>query len=154
MVGGRFTEVSMKKWIVSSMCGLALVALPPATTAGDLGMTSEFLCAPSWAVSCSADHVCETGEATEWNIPAFVVADLTRKTLSTPGVVSDGRTTPIESVRSEDGLVFIQGHELGRAFSLVVSESTGKLSGSITTENLTIAVFGKCTRLPTEGVTP
>jgi len=143
----------MKKWIVIGVFLMVITMMPMWAAANDLGEASQFLCSSSWAISCAANHVCETGLATEWNIPEFVVADLKAKTLSTPPASGESRTTPIESVHSEDGLIFIQGHEMGRAFSMVVSGSTGNVSGSITTENLTIAVFGECTPLPITGVT-
>jgi len=142
----------MKKWIVTGAFLMVIMMLPLWAAANDLSEASEFLCSPSWAISCAANHVCETGLPMEWNIPEFVIADLTKKTLSTPGDSGQNRTTSIETAQSEDGLIIIQGHELGRAFSLVVSESTGSLSGSITSENLTIAVFGACIPLPMEGV--
>ena len=138
----------MKKWLVTGACVLTIMYLPARATAEGLGEASAFLCSSTWAISCAADKVCETGLPTEWNIPQFVVADLEAKTLSTPETSSERRTTPIDLVRSEDGLIFIQGTELGRAFSMVVTEATGELSASITTKDLTIAVFGACTPLP------
>jgi hypothetical protein len=143
----------MKKWFVAGACVLAIMNLPMWATAEGLGEASEFVCSSTWAISCAADKVCETGVPTEWNIPQFVVANLKAKTLSTPETSSERRTTPIDLVRIEDGLIFIQGTELGRAFSMVISASTGSVSGSITMENLTISVFGACTPLPIEEVT-
>jgi hypothetical protein len=142
----------MKKWIMSASGLLAIIAVAQVSPAGDLGEATEILCSPSWAISCADNHVCETGLPAEWNIPELVVADLAKKTLGAPGADGESRITPIETAHAENGLIFIQGHELGRAFSFVVSESTGKLSGSITTENLTIAVFGVCSTLPIQGV--
>ena len=142
----------MKKWMMSASSLLAIIALAQMAPAGDLGEATEILCSPSWVISCAENHVCETGLPTEWNIPEHVIADLEKKTLSSPGAGGETRKTAIESAHPENGLIIIQGHELGRAFSLVVSESTGSLSGSITTENLTIAIFGGCTPLPIEGV--
>ena len=138
----------MKTWIVIGAMLLAILNFSPQAIADDLGEASRFLCSSAWAIACSADQVCETGLPTEWNIPQFVVADLKAKTLSTTPASGERRTTPIGSVRTEDGLIYIQGTELGRAFSIVVSGASGKLSASITTQDMTIAVFGACTPLP------
>jgi hypothetical protein len=46
-------------------------------------------------------------------------------------------------------VIFIQGIELGRAFSVVVSEDTGRLSAVIAGQDLTISIFGACTPLRT-----
>ena len=142
----------MKTLKMATMLGLMIVIPALSATAEDLGGATEFLCSSSWAISCAADQVCETGLPSEWNIPQFVIADLDGKTLSATKASGESRTTPIELVRSDGGLIFILGHELDRAFSIVVSQSTGRMSGSITMENLTVTVFGACTPLPIQEV--
>ena len=57
--------------------------------------------------------------------------------------------TPAEVLRRENGVIVIQGMELGRAFSIVVSENLGSMSASIAAEDLTVSVFGACTPLQT-----
>ena len=142
----------MKVWKLMVATALTIAAPALFATAEDLGGTTEFLCSTSWTISCAADKICETGLPTEWNIPQFVIANLDRKTLSTTKAHGESRTTPIDLVRSENGLIFILGHELDRTFSVVVSESSGSMSGSITMESSTISVFGACTPLPIEEV--
>jgi hypothetical protein len=69
--------------------------------------------------------------------------------LSTTEASGENRTTPAEVLRRENGVIVIQGMELGRAFSIVVSEDLGSMSASIAAEDLTVSVFGACTPLQT-----
>ncbi len=68
---------------------LAVMNLSSRATAEDLGEATGFLCSSTWAISCAADRVCETGLPTEWNIPQFVVAESTDSKASDP--LMDGR---------------------------------------------------------------
>jgi hypothetical protein len=115
----------------------------------DLGGASVLLCSSSWATVCTADEICESGPPWGWNIPQFVEVDLEGKTLSTTEASGENRTTPVEVLRREDGVIFIQGRELGRAFSVVVSEDTGRQSAVIAGQDLTISIFGACTPVRT-----
>jgi hypothetical protein len=98
---------------------------------------------------CTGDQECESGPPWAWNIPQFVEVDLETKMLSTTEASGENRTTPAEVLRREDGVIVIQGMELGRAFSIVVSENLGSMSASIAAEDLTVSVFGACTPLQT-----
>ena len=57
------------------------------------------------------------------------------------------RATPIKNLHREDGLIFLQGVEMGRAFSFVIQEETGDLSAAVAREDVTVSVFGACTPL-------
>jgi hypothetical protein len=98
---------------------------------------------------CTGDQECESGPPWAWNIPQFVEVDLETKMLSTTEASGENRTTPAEVLRRENGVIVIQGMELGRAFSIVVSEDLGSMSASIAAEDLTVSVFGACTPLQT-----
>ena len=45
----------------------------------------------------------------------------------------------------QDGVLFIQGIESGRAFSFVVEELTGILTASVARDGVSVSVFGACT---------
>lgn len=81
-------------------------------------------------------------------VPQFVIIDLGAKLLSTTPASGQNRTTPIESLRREKGLVVLQGLENGRAFSFVIAEKTGSASVAIAREDLVLAVSAMCTPVP------
>jgi len=135
----------------TALSGLAVVLLLGSAPAlcDDLSEATFLLCSSSWAMVCTGDQECESGPPWAWNIPQFVEVDLETKMLSTTEASGENRTTPAEVLRREDGMIVIQGMELGRAFSIVVSEDLGSMSASIAAEHLTVSVFGACTPLQT-----
>ena len=46
-----------------------------------------------------------------------------------------------------EGLIVLQGAEAGRAFSFVITESTGDASVAVARNGMTIGVFASCTPL-------
>jgi hypothetical protein len=126
---------------------LALAILSAPAMADDLTGATALVCSSSWANVCTADEVCESGPPWGWNIPQFVEVDLEEKTLSTTEASGENRLSPAEVLVRDDGLIFIQGREYGRAFSIVISEATGRMSASIAAEDVSISVFGACTPL-------
>jgi hypothetical protein len=135
----------------TALSGLAVVLLLGSAPAlcDDLSEATSLLCSSSWAMVCTGDQECESGPPWAWNIPQFVEVNLETKMLSTTEASGENRTTPAEFLRREDGVIVIQGMELGRAFSIVVSEDLGSMSASIAAEDLTVSVFGACTPLQT-----
>ncbi|MGB5160090.1 MAG: hypothetical protein WBP10_00190 [Thermoanaerobaculia bacterium] len=127
---------------------LLLLAASGPAAADDLSEATALLCSSSWAMVCTSVEDCESGPPWEWNIPQFVEVDLESKMLSTTEASGEDRTTPAEVLRREDGLIFIQGMEFGRAFSIVVAEDIGSMSAAIAGEDFTVSVFGACTPLP------
>ena len=125
----------------------ALVVLAPQlAVADDVHGTDKMICASVEATVCSLDG-CESGTPWLWDIPQFVEVDLKAKRLSTTVASGENRATPIKSLERKDGLIFIQGVENGRAFSFVITESTGVLSAAVAREEITVSVFGACTPL-------
>jgi hypothetical protein len=81
------------------------------------------------------------------NIPQFIQVNLKDKTLSTTKASGENRSTPIRNLVREEGKIFLQGVELGRAFSFVIDEKSGMLSVAVAREGITVSVFGACTPL-------
>jgi hypothetical protein len=123
---------------------LAATALP----ADDLTDSESFLCTASQATICSAAGECSSEPPWSLNIPSFVQVDLGSKTLSTTAASGERRSTPIRTVEREEGLIFLQGVEKGRAFSFVIAEEDGMASVAVARDGLSVAVFGVCTPLP------
>jgi hypothetical protein len=132
--------------LFSIALGLSLAAavLP----ADDLTGSESFLCTASQATICSAAGECTSEPPWNLNIPSFIQVDLGRKTLSTTEASGESRSTPIKNVEREDGLIFLQGVEKGRAFSFVIAEEDGMASVAVARDGLSVAVFGACTPMP------
>jgi hypothetical protein len=78
-------------------------------------------------------------------MPQFVVVDLPGKRLATTASSGENRSTPLQTIRRAAGLVIVQGHEAGRAFSLLIDELTGRASFASAADSRTVTVFAACT---------
>jgi len=136
-----------KALTVCSLIVVPLLAASSAALADDLTGASRFLCSTISVGRCDADG-CEADTPEGANIPQFVTIDLGAKLVSTTPASGENRSTPLESVRREGGLIVLQGLQNGRAFSFVIGEKSGRASVAIAREELVLAVSAACTPLP------
>jgi len=106
---------------------LAVALLMASTTlmADDLAGADKILCTAVQATRCPAEEECRTGAPWNWNIPQFIEVDLKKQQLATTVASGENRATPIKNLEREEGLLYLQGVEGGRAFSFVIDEATG-----------------------------
>jgi hypothetical protein len=131
-------------FLITLGIGLVATALP----ADDLTGSESFLCTASHVTVCSAADECTSEPPWTLNIPSFIQVDLGSKTLSTTEASGERRSTPIKNVEREDGLIFLQGVEKGRAFSFVIAEEDSMVSVAVARDGLSVAVVGACTPMP------
>lgn len=139
--------MSKKLFAAIGLSALLLVAAAPAAVADDLTGSNRFLCSVVTISRCYIDG-CMDDTPDGALVPQFVIIDLGAKLLATTPASGQNRTTPIESLRREKGLIVLQGLENGRAFSFVIAEKTGSASVAIAREDLVLAVSAMCTPMP------
>lgn len=120
----------------------------PAVWADDLTGASRLLCASIQATACVEGGDCSIDLPWNLNIPEFIDIDLDAKRLSTTAASGENRATPITHLTRENGLIVLQGFEMGRAFSFVITEETGRVAVAVATEGRAVAIFGACTPQP------
>lgn len=127
--------------------GLALcLSLGPSTVvAAQYDGSVPLLCAVIEVFECEAGAECHRGDADSVNLPPFVKIDVPQKVLSTTEAAAEQRTSPIRHVEHLDGQLTLQGGESRRAWSLIIAEGTGKLTATITDDQLGFVIFGACT---------
>jgi hypothetical protein len=96
-------------------------------------------------LECEAGAECHRGNAESVNLPPFVKIDVSHKVLSTTEAAAEQRTTPIRHVAHLDGQLTLQGGEGRRAWSLIIAEGSGKLTATITDDQVGFVIFGACT---------
>ncbi|MCU0305931.1 MAG: hypothetical protein MUC56_17900 [Thermoanaerobaculales bacterium] len=124
---------------------VVLVLAGQAASADDLRGSNRFLCAAIQATACVEDGECGIDLPWNLNIPGFIEVDLEAKRISTTRASGENRATPIEHVIREEGVIVFHGFEMGRAFSWVISEQTGRATVAVATDGAAVAVFGACT---------
>ena len=103
------------------------------------------LCVPIEIVECEAAGKCVNTTAEGVNLPQFIKVNFKEKTLS--AAQEGGPTTPIKHVEREDGRMIMHGGQNGRGWSVVISEETGKMSATVTEDQVGFVIFGACTPL-------
>ena len=76
---------------------------------------------------------------------SVLMAVIERNELGTTPASGERRITPFKNFQREDGVIFIQGVERGRAFSFVIDEDSGQASIAVARRGITVSVFGTCT---------
>jgi hypothetical protein len=128
--------------------GTALAVIStPAVLADDVSGAERLLCASIEATRCDLDG-CVTSDPVLWNIPQFLEIDLAAKRLQTTAASGQNRVTPIATLVRDNGHIYIQGLEGGRAFSLVIHEASGELNAAVAASGTSTAVFAACTPMP------
>jgi hypothetical protein len=117
------------------------IAVAPAVAA-DFDGSKPLICSSIEAHDCALGITCERAIAEDLNVPQFIRLDFTAKTLS-----ARGRTSKMQSYVRSAGMLIVQGVENSRAFSVTISEASGKLVGAIAADEEGFMIFGACTPL-------
>jgi hypothetical protein len=129
---------------------LVIFAVVPAA-ADDLTGADGMLCAPGEVTLCAIDGECTNGRPWEFNVPDFIEVDLEARLLKTTEASGENRQTPILHIVRQDGMIIMQGFEMGRAFSFNIDEASGTMTAAAARNGLFVGAFGVCTPLPVNG---
>ncbi len=113
--------------------------------ADNLEGVKEMLCAVSQVQICIENDTCYSALPAELNVPDFVVINPGKKTLKTTKASNQNRSTSFSSVERDNGLIYLQGMENGRAFSFVIDEASGHMTVAVLRDGVSVSVFGACT---------
>ena len=137
-------------WIAVTVAGVC--SLPFSAHAASIEGSQNLLCAPQLVIECGPDGKCEQAMAASVNLPNFFQIDFSAKELSAITESENKRTSRIKSLESIDGKLFLQGADDGiegvrdgLAWSISISQDTGRLVMSASGENVAFVVFGACT---------
>ena len=130
--------------VVFGVAGLVLIG--PAR-ADELTGVDRFICSAGSVSACCDDGQCASGTAAELGVPQFMEFDLKQKRVSTTKASALNRSTAIDNLKRENGIIVMQGVENGRAYSFVVDEKQGTLSATVAVQEAgcNIIGFGTCT---------
>jgi hypothetical protein len=124
--------------------GLAGV-LSGAALADDVTGSDSLLCYGLSAARCETGEACESVEPWKLNIPDFVKLDLRGKRLQTTAASKENRETPLQTVQRTDGKILIQGLQGERAFSWLITETSGEGTLSVAGVGQGVTIFTICT---------
>ena len=131
------------------MKALALVAIllvsPSVSDAGSpYDGAIPMKCAIKTTFMCNSADLCVRGTAESINFPPALDVDLGTRRISG---FADGRTARITSSGHGAGQLMIHGEEvetLGRAWSVAISETSGRMWGAMLAPAGAVLLFGTC----------
>ena len=113
----------------------------------DLNESEPLLCAVIKAVECDVESGCQEGSVEGMNLPRFIKIDFNKNKISAKKEDGDKRETNIKNIERVDNKVIMQGSEQGRGWSIVIGKDTGKMSATVSADEVGFVVFGACTSL-------
>ena len=127
-----------RAWVLTLGCCLWVSQVQ----AGDFDGSKNLVCAPIDTLRCVSGDGCTRGEAEQVNLPKFFEVDFAQKRLAS--LSTDRFTSVLHSMRDE-GTLILQGAELGRGWTLTISEADGEMTLSSSGADFAFVVFGACT---------
>ncbi len=134
------------RWI-AGVAAMVLWGAIPALAEPVTG-AERMLCSSTNLGVCVDTGECETGPAWTLDVPEFIEVDLAKKTLSSTAASGRNRVSQVANLIRADGSIVLQGVENGRAYTIAIQESTGRMTAAVTRDWLGVVVFGQCTPLP------
>ncbi len=124
---------------------LTLISIVPyQLAAADTEESSALLCAVIEVFECSLETDCSEVSAESANIPLFIRIDFENMKLTLPEGSEEKRESLINNVQKNNGTLLLQGAGHGRAWSIAISEETGKMTGTASEDGGGFVVFGAC----------
>ena len=143
-------ELKTYFWMI--VVAICILTFPLIAQAGSFDGSRNLLCAPQVAIECGPDGTCEQAMAASVNLPNFFQIDFTNKELSAITGEDNKRTSKIKSMEFLDSKLFLQGADDGikdvrdgLAWSMSISQDSGRLVVSASGEDEAFVIFGACT---------
>ena len=121
----------------------------PRTTSASRAKPAEekpaepLVCVPIEQIECSAATGCVEQTVAEMRIPRFIRVDVGTRQIS--GTVNgEALATAIQNVQRIDGKTILQGAERGRAWSIIINDTTYEMTASVADEQVSFSLFGSC----------
>jgi hypothetical protein len=130
--------------LVTTALAVALGAWPGgAAAAGAYDGSTPLLCVPITINECGPDGECKRVTADSVNLPQFLKVDVKAQKVHSE---ETQRVSPFERVQHLNGRMIIQGGQDGRGWTMTISEETGRMSATISSDGEGFVVFGVCTQ--------
>lgn len=133
--------------IVTIGLAICIFLVPMQLAAGQFDGSVPLLCAVIQIVECEAGGDCYPVQPEVANIPRFFKINFKKKTISATEESGIKRVTQIKNIEHANGNMILRGSENGRGWSMVISEKTGKMSATVSGDQVGFIVFGASTKL-------
>jgi hypothetical protein len=126
--------------------GSAALLLCGAAAADDVTGSDSLLCYALSAARCELEETtCNVREPWRLNLPDFLKLDLDAKRAVTTAASGELRVTDIRTVERGNGTILLQGVQGERAFSWLITETSGEGTLTVSALSAGLTVFTVCT---------
>lgn len=123
---------------------LIIIAFPFFAVAQDLDGSKPLVCSVVEVVECSLGTPCIKGLPDDFEFPQFIKINFKNKLLVGKANNQKMKKSSIEKVEIMEGKLILHGSQNGRAWNIVTSQTTGKMTGTIAADEFSFTVFGAC----------
>lgn len=126
------------------MIALLVVAgiLPISANAAEFNGSKPFICTIIEAYECEPNADCKRVTVQDIDCPRFLRVDVSKKIIVGTMTDQSTRDVEIQSSAHVEGNFILQGVQKDRAWSMVVSESTGMMTLTVTGQDAGFVFFG------------
>lgn len=134
--------------LIIASVAISIGVAPVAASAAGFDGSSNLICAANNVVACTKGSVCVQGEASTFDLPAFMFVDFKAKVVKAR---TEGDTNKIESpirnfAKSNTQLI-LQGVENGHGWGMSIDQTGGQMTTTVSGESSSFMIFGACTAL-------
>ena len=127
--------------------GVMLFITATSVCAGKFDGTSNLVCAAIDVVACTDGSTCLHGQARTFDLPEFLAIDFNQKVVRATEESGHKQVSPIMNVEQTGTQMVLQGVENGHGWSMSIDQKTGRITTTVSGEEVGFMVFGACTTL-------
>ena len=135
----------MNKIKLMGLAFLCIIVTPLSIAAADFDGSKPLLCATIETFECGSGIECQRGTSQSINLPQFLKIDFKDKKISGTRESGEVLTTEIENMERGDGKLVLQGTQNNKGWSMLINEATGKMTITVSDDQVGFVVFGACT---------
>jgi len=138
-----------KKMFLAMAAGLSVMTIMSSTpvSAGGFDGSSNLVCAAIDVVACTEGTVCLHGQARTFDLPEFLAIDFKQKVVRATEESGHKQVSPIKNVEQTGTQMVLQGVENGHGWSMSIDHKTGRITTTVSGEEVGFMVFGACTTI-------
>ena len=137
----------MNKYILNALLVVTGLSLTTFAQASEFDGAKPLICASIESVECIAGGDCRVGTAESIQVPQFLRVDFEGKAITADRADGSKLNTTITSVNTLADRTILQGIESDLGWSISIAKDTGKMSVSVSGNEIAFIVFGVCTVL-------
>jgi hypothetical protein len=139
--------MTMRSFRIAAVLGVTVLGITSIADAAGLDGTGKAICATSETYDCAPNGECIRDTPEGVDLPRFIQIDFAAKTAVTKRISGEERKAVIDSLRTENGNLLLQGVQSDVGWSMNISQETGAMSLVVAGDQVGIVVFGNCTNL-------